>query len=260
MPTPIDGLEPALVWKHFAAFSRVPRCSKHEEAAAKFVMDFAKKLKLDAKQDKAGNVLVRKPASRGREDVPSLCLQGHLDMVCEKNAGTKHDFAKDPIELVRKDNLMMANGTTLGADNGIAVATNLAIMEDGSLEHGPLELLFTIDEETGLTGANMLEPGFLQSPRLMNLDSEEEGAIYVGCSGGKDTTGVWKFTPEDIPARLVGLEVSVTGLEGRPLRDGDRQGPRQRDQDPEPRAARSRGTRRPAGPHRRRQQAQRHPA
>jgi dipeptidase D len=214
MPTPIDGLEPALVWKHFAAFSRIPRCSKHEEAAAKFVMETAKKFKLQARQDKAGNVLVRKPASPGREGVPSICLQGHLDMVCEKNAGTKHDFSKDPIELVRKGNLMMANGTTLGADNGIAVATNLAIMEDTSLEHGPLEFLFTIDEETGLTGANMLEPGFLQSTCLMNLDSEEEGAIYVGCSGGKDTTGVWKMEPTEIPAKLVGLEIGVTGLKG----------------------------------------------
>jgi dipeptidase D len=109
---------------------------------------------------------------------------------------------------------MMANGTTLGADNGIAVATNLAIMEDTTLEHGPLELLFTIDEETGLTGANMLEPGFVESRRLMNLDSEEEGAIYVGCSGGKDTTGVWTFAPDEVPARLVGLEITVTGLKG----------------------------------------------
>jgi dipeptidase D len=214
MPTPIDGLEPALVWKHFAAFSRVPRCSKHEEAAAKFVIDIAKKLKLEVRQDKTGNVLVRKPASPGREGMPGICLQGHLDMVCEKNAGTKHDFSKDPIELVRKDNVMMANGTTLGADNGIAVATNLAIMEDTSIEHGPLEFLFTVDEETGLTGANLLESGFLSSQRLMNLDSEEEGAIYVGCSGGKDTSGVWKFTPEDVPAKLVGLEISVTGLKG----------------------------------------------
>jgi dipeptidase D len=214
MPTPIDGLEPALVWKHFAAFSRVPRCSKHEEAAARFVLDAARKFKLQARQDAAGNVVVRKPASPGREAVPSICLQGHLDMVCEKNAGTKHDFSKDPIELVRKDNVLMANGTTLGADNGIAVATNLAIMEDRSLEHGPLELLFTVDEETGLTGANRLEPGFVESKRLMNLDSEEEGAIYVGCSGGKDTTGVWTFTPEEVPAKLTGLEVSVTGLKG----------------------------------------------
>ena len=214
MPTPIDGLEPALVWKHFAAFSRVPRCSKHEEAAAKFVMDAARKFKLQAKQDKAGNVLVRKPASPGREHVPSLCLQGHLDMVCEKNAGTKHDFSKDPIELVRKGNLMMANGTTLGADNGIAVATNLAIMEDTTLVHGPLEFLFTVDEETGLTGANMLESGFLGSQRLMNLDSEEEGAIYVGCSGGKDTTGVWTLALDPVPARTAGLEVTVSGLKG----------------------------------------------
>jgi dipeptidase D len=146
--------------------------------------------------------------------VPSVCLQGHLDMVCEKNAGTKHDFAKDPIELVRKGNALMANGTTLGADNGIAVATNLAIMEDTSLAHGPLEFLFTIDEETGLTGAHKLEPGFLESTILMNLDSEEEGALYVGCSGGKDTTGTWTLAFEPAPASLVALDVAVSGLRG----------------------------------------------
>lgn len=214
MASPIDGLEPALVWKHFAAFSKVPRCSKHEEAAAAFVMEEARRLGLKARQDAAGNVLVSKPATPGCEQKPSVCLQGHLDMVCEKNAGKKHDFSKDPIELVRKGNLLMANGTTLGADNGIAVATNLALMESRDVAHGPLEFLFTIDEETGLTGANRLEPGFLQSPILLNLDSEEEGAIYIGCSGGKDTQGVWTLALEPAPARLVGLEVKVSGLKG----------------------------------------------
>jgi len=128
------------------------------------------------------NVVVRKPASKGHENVPSVCLQGHLDMVCEKNKDKVHNFEKDPLDLIVKDNFLMANGTTLGADNGVAVATNLAIMEDKSLEHGPLEFLFTVDEETGLTGANNLQPDFIKSKTLMNLDSEEEGAIYVGCS------------------------------------------------------------------------------
>jgi len=157
---------------------------------------------------------VNKPASAGRQSVPSLCLQGHLDMVCEKNADKVHDFSKDPIQLVRKGNRLMANGTTLGADNGIAVATNLAIMEDKTLEHGPLELLFTIDEETGLTGAHNLEPGFLESKTLMNLDSEEEGALYVGCSGGKDTTGTWTVELEPAPATLAPIELKVSGLKG----------------------------------------------
>jgi len=135
-------------------------------------------------------------------------------MVCEKNADKTHDFSKDPIELVRKGNTMMANGTTLGADNGIAVATNLAIMEDRSLEHGPLEFFFTIDEETGLTGATNVDPKALKSKTLLNLDSEEEGAIYVGCSGGRDTLGTWKVTFKKVPAGMVAVEVSAKGLRG----------------------------------------------
>ena len=214
MADAIAGMTPPLVWKYFAEFSRIPRCSKHEQAAGKYIVDTAKKLGLAARQDKSGNVVVKKPASAGRERVKSVCLQGHMDMVCEKNAGKTHDFSKDPIELVRKGNFLMANGTTLGADNGIAVATNLAIMEDKSLTHGPLEFLFTVDEETGLTGAHNLEAGFLQSKTLMNLDSEEEGALYVGCSGGKDTTATWTVEFEPAPAGMVGFELAVTGLKG----------------------------------------------
>jgi dipeptidase D len=214
MSSAIDGLEPALIWKHFAEFSTVPRCSKQEAAAAQFVIRKAREMGLDARQDKTGNVLVRKPASPGKEGVTSVCLQGHLDMVCEKNAGTKHDFSKDPIQLVRKDNLLMANGTTLGADNGIAVATNLAIMEDRTLVHGPLEFLFTVDEETGLTGANRLEPGFLQSRILLNLDSEEEGALYIGCAGGADSLGTWAVQFDAAPKNATPIEVTVSGLRG----------------------------------------------
>ncbi len=214
MAEAIQGLKPELVWKHFAALARVPRCSKHEAGAATFVMEAARQMGLPARQDKVGNVVVKKPASRGREHTPGVALQVHLDMVCEKNADKVHDFSKDAIELVRKDNFLMANGTTLGADNGIAVATNLAIMEDKGLEHGPLEFLFTIDEETGLTGANNLEPGFVESRILLNLDSEEEGALYVGCSGGRDTTGTWPIEYDAAPATLAPIEVKVTGLRG----------------------------------------------
>jgi dipeptidase D len=210
----IEGLKPALLWKYFAAISAIPRGSKNEKAVANYVVDTAKKLGLEVKQDATGNVVARKPASPGLEQVPSVCLQGHLDMVCEKNADKVHDFLRDPIELVRRGNVLMANGTTLGADNGVAVATNLAIMEDKSLVHGPLEFLFTIDEETGLTGANGLEPGFLVSRILLNLDSEEEGELYVGCSGGKDCTGTWKLETEPSPAAMVPIEVKVTGLKG----------------------------------------------
>ena len=214
MPNAIDGLKPTLVWKYFAEISLIPRGSKNEAAIAKYLVATAKKLGLEAKQDAAGNVVARKPASPGREKVASVCLQGHMDMVCEKNKDTVHDFLKDPIRLVRKDNFMMASGTTLGADNGIAVATCLAIMEDKLLEHGPLEFLFTVDEETGLTGANNLQPGFLESGILLNLDSEDEGELYVGCSGGRDNTGTWAAGYDAAPAGGTGLLLSVKGLKG----------------------------------------------
>jgi dipeptidase D len=214
MSKAIEGLKPAGVWKYFAEISEIPRPSKHEEKIAAYVLATAKKLGLEAKKDRVGNIIVRKPASKGREKAPGLILQGHLDMVPEKNADKKHDFLKDPIELVRKGNFMMANGTTLGADNGIAVATNLAIMADPALEHGPLEFLFTIDEETGLTGASNLEKGVLKYKTLMNLDSEEEGAIYVGCSGGRDTVATWKAAFKPAPANHVPVRISVKGLKG----------------------------------------------
>lgn len=214
MTEAIEGLKPLLVWKYFHEISRIPRCSKHEEKIIAYVMETAKSLGLPAKRDSFGNVIVEKPASQGRGSVQSICLQGHLDMVCEKNKDKVHDFSRDPIELVRKGNMLTANGTTLGADNGIAVATNLAIMEDRSLEHGPLEFLFTIDEETGLTGANNLQPGFVKSRTLLNLDSEEEGSLYVGCSGGRDTTGVWKIVQEPAPKSSIACQLQVRGLKG----------------------------------------------
>jgi dipeptidase D len=214
MVTAVEGLKPELVWKYFVEIAKIPHGSKNETALAKFVVDMANKLGLNVQQDTYGNVVVRKPASPGRESVRSICLQGHLDMVCEKNTEKVHDFLKDPIELVRNGNVIMANGTTLGADNGIAVATNLAMMEDKSLEHGPLEFLFTVDEETGLTGATNLSQDFLVSRTLMNLDSEEEGALYVGCSGGKDTTGTWKAEFENSPPNTIAAKLSVKGLKG----------------------------------------------
>jgi dipeptidase D len=214
MSTAIEGLKPELVWKYFAEISRIPRCSKNEAAMTKYVLNTAKKLGLPAKADKFGNVVVRKPATAGRQKARSIALQGHLDMVCEKNNDKVHDFLKDPIELVRKGNAMMANGTTLGADNGVAVATNLAIMEDGAIEHGPLEFLFTVDEETGLTGAHNIAADFLESRTLLNLDSEEEGAVYVGCSGGRDTIGSWPVHFAETPGSYVAVQVNVTGLRG----------------------------------------------
>jgi dipeptidase D len=214
MSSAIEGLKPPLVWKYFAEIAKIPRGSKHEEKITRYILDTAKRLGVQAKADKLGNVAAKKPASPGKENVKSICLQGHLDMVCEKNKDKVHDFSKDPIELVRKGNLLMANGTTLGADNGIAVATNLAIMEDKSLVHGPLEFLFTIDEETGLTGAKGLAGDFLGSRTLMNLDSEEEGAVYVGCSGGRDTNGTWPVTFTAAPKGFVAAHLTVSGLKG----------------------------------------------
>ena len=189
-----------------------------------------------------------------------VCLQGHLDMVCEKNSDKVHDFEKDPIELVRKGNVLMANGTTLGADNGIAVATNLAIMEDQSLEHGPLEFLFTVDEEMGLNGANSLQPGFVQGKTLLNLDSEEEGALYVGCSGGRNTEATWKVATDDAAGRARAGAGESAGTAGRALRPGDRQRAGQLAEDPDARAAGTGEGQRPHLPPGRRQQEQRDPA
>jgi dipeptidase D len=214
MSNPLEGLKPELVWKYFAEISKIPRGSKNEKKISDYVVETAKKLGLEAKRDKVLNVLVHKPASPGRENTPMVCLQGHLDMVCEKNKDKVHNFEKDPLDLVVNGNYLMANGTTLGADNGIAVATNLALMEDKSAVHGPLEFLFTVDEETGLTGANNLQPGFVASKILMNLDSEEEGELYVGCSGGKDTTGIWKTAYESIDLKYAPAIVKVKGLKG----------------------------------------------
>jgi dipeptidase D len=214
MSEAIDGLKPELLWRCFAEITRIPRPSGHEEQVGRFVLDRAKQLGLHAAQDGCGNIVVKKPASPGRDGSSGICLQSHLDMVCEKNADKVHDFLKDPIELVRNGAFLMANGTTLGADNGIGVATSLAIMEDRSLKHGPLELLFTLEEETGLTGAKNLSPGLVESRTLLNLDSEDEGVLYVGCAGGKDTSGRWQVIRESAPQVAAALCLSVKGLKG----------------------------------------------
>lgn len=209
-----EGLKPELVWKYFEEIARIPRCSGNEAAISKHVAATAKRLGLAAHVDAVGNVVVRKPASPGREKARGVVLQGHLDMVGEKNKDKVHDFNKDPIELVRKDNLIMANGTTLGADNGIAVASSLAIMEDNSLEHGPLEFLFTVDEERGLTGAKSIAGDALQGRILLNLDSEEEGELYVGCAGGRDTAGTWQLSFDPSSAQSAAVTLKVSGLRG----------------------------------------------
>jgi dipeptidase D len=187
MTTTTDELQPASLWKHFDRILKIPHGSGSERALGDHVLAFAKSLNLDGRRDKTGNVIVRKPASAGREGAHTTVLQGHLDMVNEKNSDVVHDFAKDPITAFVKDGWMHAKGTTLGADNGIGLAAALAVMEDATLVHGPLEFLFTVEEETGLTGARTIEPGSLKAKYLLNLDSEEEGTYTIGCSGGGDS-------------------------------------------------------------------------
>jgi len=214
MKSAIHGLEPKLLWKYFAELSTIPRCSKHEEKASAYVLGVAKKMSLEARADFFGNVVVRKKATAGHAKSPGVILQSHLDMVCEKNNDKTHDFSRDPLVLKRKGNWLTADGTTLGADNGIGVCTLLAIMEDESLSHGPLELLFTVDEETGLTGAHNLKSGFIKSRILINLDSEDEGSLCVGCAGGGDTIGTLPVSFGPVPAKHVLASLAITGLRG----------------------------------------------
>ena len=183
----IEALEPKSVWKNFYAINQIPRCSGNEEAVGQYITDFAQRLGLNWKKDEVGNIVISKPATSGMENRPACVIQGHLDMVCEKNKDTVHDFSKDPIKMLVDDGWVTADGTTLGADNGIAVAMGMALMESTDIAHPPLEFLFTVDEETGLTGANALRSDFVQGRVLLNIDSEEEGALYIGCAGGQHT-------------------------------------------------------------------------
>jgi dipeptidase D len=214
MKDAIKGLKPQRLWEIFYEIDQIPRCSKHEDAIRQYVINFAERLGLEYKLDKVKNVVIRKPATPGYENVPTVVLQSHLDMVCEKNKDTQHDFSKDPIKLVRKGDWIMADGTTLGADNGIGVAAALAVLEDNTLAHGPLEILFTIDEETGLTGAMELSGDLLEGRILLNLDSEEDGDVYIGCAGGMDTILKLNVDWEDIPSDYQLVRVRVGGLQG----------------------------------------------
>ncbi len=181
-------LEPKALWEHFDVLASTPRASTKEAAARNYVLSRASKLGLETQQDSAGNLVVRKPARHGRESAPMALLQGHLDMVCEKNEGTAHNFDSDPIKVCRDGDWLKADGTTLGSDNGVGVAAALAVMESTDIAHGPLEFVFTIDEETGLTGAAEFPGGLLKSKYFLNLDNEETGTLCIGCSGGVKTT------------------------------------------------------------------------
>lgn len=210
----IAGLKPELVWDYFYGITQVPRPSKKEEKIREHVKEFAKNNNFNFKEDDAGNIVIKVPASAGMEDKPVVVLQGHLDMVCEMNKGTEHDFDNDPIKLIKKDGWITADGTTLGADNGIGVAAAMAAATDPEVVHGPLELLMTIDEETGMTGVNALQPGFIEGKVLLNMDSEEDGAFYVGCCGGVDTVGKFEIKWSDAKKGMKPYELIVTGLKG----------------------------------------------
>ena len=209
----LQELEPKAIWNHFDEITQIPRASTKEQRAREWVIGIAKHKGLEVIEDKVGNIIVRKPAHKGRENAPTVVLQGHLDMVCEKNENITHDFDIDPIRVVRRGDWLYADETTLGADNGIGVSSALAVMESDDIKHGPLEFVFTIDEETGLTGAAEFSPGVLKANFFVNLDGEEKGTLCIGCSGGVNTTARRKVTLRTANANTA-YKVKVSGLKG----------------------------------------------
>lgn len=211
----ILNLNPKSVWAHFHSLTQIPRPTGQMEEVTKFVMDFGKSLNLETAQDKVGNVLIKKPASDGYEGAKTVILQSHLDMVPQKNSDVTHDFTKDPIQTHIDGEWVKANSTTLGADNGVGCAMMMAVLEDKSLKHPPIEALFTIDEEVGMDGAFGLKPGFLEGVMMLNLDTEEDGDLCVGCAGGTDVNVSFQFKPDtEIDKGDVALKISLTGLKG----------------------------------------------
>ncbi len=209
-----NQLKPAGVFRYFEEICQVPRPSKKEEKIIAYLKAFGENHHIETLVDEAGNVLMRKPATPGKENLKTVALQSHVDMVCEKNGDVQHDFLTDPIVTWIDGEWLKAKGTTLGADNGIGVATQLAILADDSIEHGPLECLFTVDEETGLSGAFALKDGFLKADILLNLDSEDEGEMFIGCAGGIDSVGEFSYQEVDVPADYFAFRVAVKGLKG----------------------------------------------
>ncbi len=210
----LSALEPASVWAYFKEILDIPRPSKKEEKIITYLKEFGKNHELETLQDEVGNILIRKPATSGMENRKSVVLQSHVDMVCEKNSDKVHDFEKDPIDTFIKDGWVYAKGTTLGADDGIGIAAQLAILSADNIAHGPIECLFTIDEETGLTGAFGLKPNFLQSEILLNLDSEDEGQLFIGCAGGQDTLAWLPFDKKEVPKGYMAFKIMISGLKG----------------------------------------------
>lgn len=210
----ISKLKPELVWKYFDEITKIPRPSKKEEKIIEYLLDFAQKHQFEAEKDDAGNVVIRKPATQGMENATPVILQSHSDMVCEKNSDVDFNFDTDPIQTYIDGDWVKAKGTTLGGDDGIGVAAALAVLASDDLKHPALECLFTSDEETGMTGAFGLQPGFLKGKILINLDSEDEGELYIGCAGGMDTTVEMEYEKENIPESWYSCKITVSGLKG----------------------------------------------
>ncbi len=202
------------IWYYFEEICRIPRPSKKEEKICAYIRQFAAGQQLACKQDAAGNILISKPATVGMEHRATVILQSHLDMVCEKNSNIRHNFNTNPINFYVDGDWMKARGTTLGADDGIGVAAMLAVLEDKELVHGPIEALFTVDEETGLTGAKALQSGFLTGNTLINLDSEDEGELFIGCAGGIDTVATLAYEKSDIPPNTIAYNLAISGMTG----------------------------------------------
>ncbi|MBO5963137.1 MAG: aminoacyl-histidine dipeptidase [Bacteroidales bacterium] len=209
----LENLEPKGIFKFFGEILSIPRPSKHEEKMTEYLINWAKERNLEYVSDEIGNVIIRKGATKGKENSPWVCLQSHIDMVCEKNIDKEFDFQKDAIVPRIDGEWLKADGTTLGADDGIGVATALAILDANDIEHGPIECLFTVDEETGLSGAEALSPEVLKSRILLNLDSEDEGEIFIGCAGGIDTVAKLPFDKEETPDAPA-FKIMVKGLKG----------------------------------------------
>ncbi|MCC8146668.1 MAG: aminoacyl-histidine dipeptidase [Bacteroidales bacterium] len=210
----VKDLKPNEIWTFFDQITKIPRPSKKEEKIVNFLLEFAQKHQLEVKTDKALNVLIKKPATPGKENLKTLILQSHVDMVCEKNNDIRFNFDTDPIQTYVEDDWVKAKGTTLGADDGIGVAATMAILASEEIEHGPLVALFTTDEETGLNGANSLSPDFLQGDILLNLDNEDWGEFCIGCAGGKNTLGTFTYEEVYAPKNYFWFEVSVSDLKG----------------------------------------------
>ncbi len=214
MSEEIKNLKPAALWENFYALTQIPRPSKHEEKAIAYMKSFGEGLGLETIVDEVGNVIIRKPATPGMEDRKGVILQAHIDMVPQKNSDVDFDFTKDPIDAYVDGEWVTARGTTLGADNGIGAAAAMAVLADKELVHGPIEALITMDEETGMTGASNLKTGMLQGDILINMDSEDEGELYVGCAGGIDANIDFSFKKEEVPAGMKAMKLAITGLKG----------------------------------------------